>query len=205
VRKVMTLLLVLSLAAAAACGDDEPSSSRSSTTTGPQRSVLEAVEVWVVEHRDTVFPGFDGEFAGACDEGVLNVLCTIPREDLGIRTIVGVGAASSDWGADLLLQRGDEGWTAVDFWAWDLESDALGPPFSALTAIAEWWSTIDPNAVFVRNCDDINAPTAQELVCAVLESDGDEVRQYRTGRPPTIDAHQVEVHHQPDHSWVVAG
>lgn len=207
-RRTLALLIVLSLAVAG-CGDDETSSSESSATTAtsttqPQRSELDAVRAWVAEHRDTVFPGFEGEFVGPCEEGALEVLCTVPREDLGVRSIVGVGVASSDWGGELLVQRGDEGWAAVDFWAWDLESDALGPPFSPLTAIAEWWSTIDPNAVFVRDCDEIGAPTmGEELVCAVLESGGDEVRQYRTGRPPAVDEHQVEVRYQPDHRWTV--
>lgn len=206
-HKTSALLVVLGLALANGCGDDEsPSSGSASTatsTTRPQRSELEAIEQWVVAHRDTEFPGFDGEFAGPCEDGVLDVLCTIPREDLGVRKIVGVGVASSDWGADLLLQRDDAGWAAVESWSWDLESAALGPPFSPMTAIAEWWSTIDPGVVFVQDCSEVAGPTTQDVVCAVLESGGDEVRRYRTGSPPTVDAHQLELRHQSDHSWVV--
>jgi hypothetical protein len=210
VRKTLALLLVLSLVGAVGCGDDETSSSPRSTTTvssanRPRRSVLDAVETWVVDHRDTVFSGFDGKFAGACEEGVLNVLCAIPRENLGVRAIVSVGVASSDWGVDVLLQRGDQGWMAVDDWKWNLDSAELGPPFSPMTAIAKWWVTTDPTAVFVRACEEIDtAVTDQKLVCAKLESGSDEVRRYRTGPPPSVDAHQVEVRYQQDHSWVVA-
>jgi hypothetical protein len=212
VRKTLSLLLVLSLAGfAAGCGDDDPSGTPASTTattspTRPQRSVLDATEEWVAEQRDTVFPGFEGEFAGTCEEGVLDVLCAIPREDLGVRAIVSVGVASSDWGADVLLERGDEGWTAIDTWTWDLESPEPGPPFSPMTAIAEWWATTDPSAVFVSRCEDVDAAvTEQQLVCAELESGGDEVRQYRTGAPPKVDTYQLELRYQPDHSWTVAG
>jgi hypothetical protein len=196
----------------AGCGDDEPTSSTATTSTTSssttaavvERSDAEAIESWAAEHRDEVFPGFEGELAGPCREGLQDVLCTIPREDLGPRRITAIGVAASDWGADLLLERADERWTVVDVWRWDLESGAVGPPFSPLTALAEWWSTTEPGTVLVRECEQIDPATMdQELVCAVLVESDDETRTYRTGPPPDVDEHEVELRHEPDDTWAV--
>lgn len=215
-------ILVALIALLAACGDDDSATSTttassaattegttsttgtSTSTTGAERSQQEAVAAWLEDNRDDVFSGFDGEFAGPCADGQIEVLCTIDREDLGVRAIVGVGVASSDWGADLLLEQGDGGWTVVEHWAWDLESDEPGPPFSPLTALAEWWATTDPDAVLVADCDDIDPSiTDQRLVCAELVSANDDVRRYRTGAPPGVDEHEVEVRYEADHTWSV--
>ena len=190
--------------AATTAGAASTTTTDAATTTTAQRSEREAVEAWLVEHRSEVFAGYEGELVGECTDGLLEGLCTIPREDLGVRKIEAVGVAASDWGADLLLERGEGGWAVVDVWAWDLESGEAGPPFSPLTALAGWWSTTAPGVTFVRECEQADpADIDQELVCAELVEADDETRTYRTGPPPAVDEHVVELHHQPDHTWTV--
>jgi len=192
-------VLAASVLLLAACGDDDAEEPAATSTTTAPRTQEQAIEAWVSSDRDEQFPGFDGPYAGPCSDTSTEVLCTIPRDDLGSRSIVGIGVAASDWGADLLLVEGDDGWEVVASWGWDLESDAFGPPFSALTAIAEWWAEEDPAVTFVRDCTEPDpAITDQTFVCAELVDAGDDRLTYRT------DGHELVLDLQADQSWAVS-
>lgn len=212
--RVRRWLLVAALWAAA-CGDDEEAATTSTTTTSTTPPTTtdttvpatqdDAIAAWVEADRDDQFPGFEGPYVGPCGGDQRDALCTIPREDLGSRAIVGIGVAASDWGADLLLVEGDAGWEVVASWGWDLESDALGPPFSPLTAIAEWWASEDPSATFVRECDQPDPSiTDQRLVCAELLDVADDRLTYRTGPVPGAEGREVVLELRPDESWSIA-
>jgi hypothetical protein len=202
--------LALALLAVAGCGDDDAAGPTTSTTSAATAttevgaSVDDAIASWVAARRAEVFPGFAGAYVGPCREGVLDVVCSIDREDLGVRRIVGVGVAASDWGADVLLERGTAGWRAVEHWTWDLEGGEPGPPFSPLTALAEWWATTDPGVTFIRDCAEVDPSiTGQRFVCAELVEAQDEVRTYVTGPPQDVHELEVVLRHNQDHTWTV--
>lgn len=195
------------------------------TTVADDVSPMLAVGLWLEESRDDVFPGADGPYLGECpsdSSGATVGLCSRLTEDLGNVQIHLVGAYATDWGADVLLERGADGWTVIDVSPWpELGSPSFGPPWSPSTAIAAWWShdavpsvteRFGERAVHLRSCTEArevaDAPTGQPLLCsAVTESrrtgDGARLRIYLSGlvdAPPVV---RLAVTEQPDHTWFV--
>lgn len=196
------------------------------TAVADEVSPVAAVEHWLEGAREDVFPGATGPYLGECPTdapGFTVGLCSRLTEDLGNVQLHLVGAYATDWGADLLLERGADGWAVTDVSPWpELGTPSFGTPWSPLTAIAAWWTRdAVPNlterfgegAVHLRSCDDArevaDAATGQPLVCSVLvdtglTGDGARQRVYRSGlvdAPPSV---RVSVTEQPDHTWLVS-
>lgn len=180
---------------------------------------------WLEEARDDLFPVADGPFLGECPHdapGLTVGLCSRLIEDLGAVQIHLVGVYATDWGADVLLERGADGWTVIDESPWpELGSPSFGPPWSPTTAIAAWWSRdaapsaterFGEHAVHLRSCAEArevaDAPTGQPLLCSSLvesrmTGDGARQRAYLSGRVDAPPAARIAVTEQPDHTWLV--
>ena len=184
-----------------------------------------AIRHWLEQSRDEVFPGFAGPFIGECPvdaPGVTVGLCSRLVEDLGTVQIHLVGVYATDWGADVLVEGGSEGWTVIDEAPWpELGTPSFGPPWSPLTAIAAWWSDdavpsaaerFGEHAVHLRSCAEArevaDAPTEQPLLCSTIDesqrtSEGMRVRTYLSGLLDASPAVRIAVTEQPDHVWLV--
>lgn len=174
----------------------------------------DAIATWLVDHRDTVFPGATGGYLGTCPTdapGFTVGLCSSLTEDLGDVQLHLVGAYATDWGADLLLERTANAWsvTAVSPWP-ELGTRYDGSPWSPITAVTGWWydraaERYGAGAVHLHRCADAlgAADTGQPLLCSTVVATSDEQRIYDSGlagAPPDV---RITVLAQPDHTWTV--
>lgn len=218
---VPTLAVALLTVAAAAFASWRLDDGTSVTTEIDDVAPGVAIGRWLETARDDVFPGAEGPYLGECPTdapGFTVGLCSRLTEDLGDGQIHLVGAYATDWGADVLLERGVDGWRVIDVAPWpQLGTVHFGPPWSPVTAIAAWWSQdAVPNvserfgagAVHLRSCaearDVADADTGQPLLCSTLvEQPGAHQRVYTTGLVDAPAALRITVTEQPDHTWSV--
>lgn len=221
-RRGVLVLAVVALAAigVVAIGERWTADDGASVTAIATVSPATAIDRWLVEAREDVFPGAPGAYLGACPAdtpGFTVGLCSRLSEDLGTLQIHAVGVYATDWGADVLLERGANGWAVIDVSPWpQLGSLYFGPPWSPMTAIGAWWSDgavpsaterFGAGAVHLRSCTEAtevaDVGTGQPLLCSALVEERNGARVYESGladRPFTV---RLVVTEQPRHAWRV--
>lgn len=187
-----------------ACGDRSPAdqarnSSDIWSTTAPSavtttrsariESPGRAIALWLDVNRGHVFTENDDPYRGACPSPSqatdYGFLCSSLVEEVGAVDIHQVGAWGTNWGADLLLRNGNEGWEVIDGQGWPEPERNYGPPWSPLTAITRWWldtaeKRYGPGALHIGVCAGVT-PTDQPLLCSALVDSDPEARTYSSG------------------------
>ena len=212
VVSVVAAFMILTATAAVAVSAARSTRTLEIGTTSAAPGPSDAIATWVMQDAGDTLGAGDATYLGTCTDDMAPDeagLCSALVEDLGDTQIHLVGLPASDWGADVLVERVDDGtWRVAAAAPWpDLGAEHRGPPWSPTAAIGAWWSTraadyYGVDIPHLASCAD--AVAGEQALCSTVVELSETERTYDSGlvgRPADVRITLVE---QPDHTWLVS-